>query len=146
MGGEGGEGVGPMKLGVAAAGNASWTGKNLAEGRSRQLITTMDQKYIRASGARRKRAFTGLTMTVKVLPLNVMSIYGYVANCSHSGDTDVTEGEDKYVSTFRKRPIRSGYLSLFKSAQLVPPPASLTTSIKPSSPSPPPTIPSYNWE
>ena len=71
---------------------------------------------------------------------------GYVANCSHSGDTDVTEGEDKYVSTFRKRPIRSGYLSLFKSAQLVPPPASLTTSIKPSSPSPPPTIPSYNWE
>ena len=83
MGGEGKEGAGPMKLGVAAAGNASWTGKNLAEGRSRQLITTMDQKYIRASGARRKRAFTGrLTMTVKVLPFNVMSIYGYVANYS----------------------------------------------------------------
>ena len=38
----------PMKLGVVAAGNASWTWKNLAEGRERQLITTMDQKYIRA--------------------------------------------------------------------------------------------------
>ena len=43
-----------MKLGVVAAGNASWTGKNLAEGRSRQLITTMDQKYIRARASSTK--------------------------------------------------------------------------------------------